>query len=66
MERKTHGLCPPISSMKPSAQHHAQPHDVEMATVHVTEDATYFHYGRKVTMCLNGKSPNYNFTVLTK
>lgn len=52
-----------VSSMKPSAQRHA---GVEMATAHVTEAATYFHYCRKVTLCLNGKSPNYNFTAPTK
>lgn len=34
----------------------------EVATTHVTEVAAYFHYCRKVTLCLNGKSPNYNFT----
>lgn len=37
-----------------------------MVTTHVTEVATYFHYCRKVTLCLNGKSPNYNFTAPTK
>lgn len=55
-----------VSSMKPSAQRHAQAQSVEMATAHVTEVATYFHYCRKVTLCLNGKSPNYNFTAPTK
>ncbi len=66
MERETHGLRPPVSSMKPSAQRHAQTQSVEMATAHVTEVATYFHYCRKVTLCLNGKSPNYNFAAPTK
>lgn len=49
-----------VSSMKLSAQ------DVEMATAHVTLVATYFHYCRKVTLCLNGKLPNYNLTAPTK
>lgn len=55
-----------VSSMKPSAQRHAQAQSVEMATTHVTVVATYFHYCRKVTLCLNGKSPNYNFTTPTR
>lgn len=52
--------------MKSSAQRRTQTQGVEMATAHVTEVATYFHYCRKVTLCLNGKSPNYNFTAPTK
>lgn len=55
-----------VSSTKPSAQRHAQAQGVEMASAHVTEVATYFHYCRKVTLCLNGKWPNYNFTAPTK
>lgn len=55
-----------VSSMKLSAQRHAEAWGVEMLTPHVTEVATYFHYCRKVTLCLHGKSPNYNFTAPTK
>lgn len=55
-----------VSSMKPPAQRNARAQGVEMATTHVTEVTTYFHYCRKVTLCLNGNSPNYNFTAPTK
>lgn len=50
---------PTVSSMKLSAQE-------MVATAHVTLVATYFHYCRKVTLCLNGKLPNYNFIAPTK
>lgn len=60
------GSVSAVSSMKPSAQRHAEARGVEMATAHVTEVATYFHYCRKVTLCLYGESPNYNFTAPTK
>lgn len=55
-----------VSSMKLSAQRHAEAWGVEMVITHVTEVATYFHYCRKVTLCLHGKLPNYNFTAPTK
>lgn len=38
-----------VSSMKLSAQRHAEAWGGEMLTTHVTEVATYFHYWRKVT-----------------
>lgn len=64
--KKDTGSVWTVSSTKPSAQRHAEAWGVEMVTTHVTEVATYFHYCRKVTLCLRGKSPNYNFTAPTK
>ncbi len=66
MEKRDTWSASAVSSMKPSAQRHAQAPGVEMATAHVTVVATFFHYCRKVTLCLNGKSPNYNFAARRK
>lgn len=52
--------------MKPVAQRCALALCVEMAPAHVTEVTTYFQYCRKVTLCLSGKSTNYNLTATTK
>lgn len=66
MEREARGSVSSVSSTKPPAQRRAEAWGVGMVTAHVTEVATYFHYCRKVTLCLCGKSPNYNFTAPTK